>query len=84
VITEDPVAGCEPLQAPLAVQLVPLLEDHVTVAGWPTATDAGLTITVTADGVGVGVEVLPPYAPPPPIPPQPTISTAMLKAPTTL
>jgi hypothetical protein len=32
VITEDPVVGCEPLQAPLAAQLVPLFEDHVRVA----------------------------------------------------
>jgi hypothetical protein len=58
VITEDPVAGCEPLHAPLAVQLVPLFEDHVTVTDWPTATDAGLTFTVTAEGIGV--EALPP------------------------
>jgi len=36
---------CEPLHAPLAVQLVPLLDDQVTVAGCPTVTDAGLTFT---------------------------------------
>jgi hypothetical protein len=82
VIIEDPVAGCVPLHAPLATQLVPLFEDHVIVADWPAATDAGLTFTVTAAGIGVDA-VLPPYRPPLPDPPQPTNSTEMLKAPMT-
>jgi hypothetical protein len=58
VIIVDPMAGCEPLHAPLAVQFVPLFEDHVTVVDWPTVTDAGLTFTVTVDGIGV--DALPP------------------------
>jgi hypothetical protein len=41
----------EPFHAPLAVQLVPLLDDQVIVADCPTATDAGLTFTETADGI---------------------------------
>jgi hypothetical protein len=45
------MTACEPLHAPLAVQLVPLLDDQVTVAGCPTVTDAGLTFTETAEGV---------------------------------
>jgi hypothetical protein len=54
----EPITACEPLHAPLAVQLVPLFDDQVTVAGCPTVTDAGLTFTETADGVKL--VVLPP------------------------
>jgi hypothetical protein len=44
----EPLAGCAPLQAPLAVHAVPLLEDQVTVALWPAVTVVGLTAMVMA------------------------------------
>jgi hypothetical protein len=45
------MTALDPLHAPLAVQLVPLLDDQVIVAACPTVTDAGLTFTETADGI---------------------------------
>lgn len=47
-----PDTGSAPLQAPLAVQAVALVDDHVRVAAAPTVTDVGLTVIVT---VGAGV-----------------------------
>jgi len=48
-----PEVGRLPLQAPLARQLLALLDDHVSVAPEPLATVAGLAVSVTA-GAGAG------------------------------
>jgi hypothetical protein len=47
-----PLVASLPLQAPLAVQEVALLDDHVKVALWPTVIEVGATEMVT---VGAGV-----------------------------
>ena len=59
----EPIVAWLPLQAPLAVQEVALLLDHISVADWPAVIEVGLTDRVTvgigADGV---VDPLPPQA----------------------
>jgi hypothetical protein len=47
-----PDTASVPVHAPLAVQAVALVEDHVSVAASPTVTETGLTAMVT---VGAGV-----------------------------
>jgi hypothetical protein len=42
-----PPAGCEPLHAPLAVQLVPAVAIHVRVVERPAITELGLTLIDT-------------------------------------
>ena len=46
-----PLAGCVPLQAPLALQLVPLVADHMSVEGCPATTVVGLKFIVSEAGV---------------------------------
>jgi hypothetical protein len=50
----DPMNGCEPLQAPLAVHDVALPAFQVRVADWPGSTEVGLTemVSVVAGGIG--------------------------------
>ncbi|MDP8986538.1 MAG: hypothetical protein M3N97_16150 [Pseudomonadota bacterium] len=50
-----PLAARLPLHPPLAVQLVPLLEDQVTVADCPNVILLGLTVTLTEAAGGGGV-----------------------------
>jgi hypothetical protein len=59
----EPVAASVPLQPPLAVQLVPALEDHVTTADWPNVIVVGFTVTLTVDP-GFDIDPPPPYPPP--------------------
>jgi hypothetical protein len=55
-----PVAARLPLHAPLAVQLVPEFEDHVTTVDCPSVIVVGFTVTLTvAPGMG-----FPPEPPP--------------------
>jgi hypothetical protein len=61
------VAARFPLQAPLAVQLVPVFEVHVTAADWPSVMVVGFTTTLT---VALGIMGLEPEPYPPPPPPQ--------------
>ena len=56
-----------PLHAPLAVQLVPVFEVHVTTADWPSEMVVGFTTTLT---VALGIMGLEPEPYPPPPPPQ--------------
>ena len=44
---EVPLVACVPLQAPLAVQEVAFVEDHVSVALSPTVIEVGLIARVT-------------------------------------
>jgi hypothetical protein len=46
-----PLAGSVPLHAPLAVQLVPLAADHMSVEGCPATTVVGLKFMVMETGV---------------------------------
>lgn len=46
-----PLADCEPLHAPLAVQDVPLVADQVSVTARPAITLVGLTLIETVVGV---------------------------------
>ena len=46
----EPFVETEPM--PLIVQLVALVEDHVSVALWPCATFAGVTESVAVGGMG--------------------------------
>jgi hypothetical protein len=50
----DPMSGCEPLQAPLAVHAVALPAFQVRVADSPGSTEVGLTemVNVVAGGIG--------------------------------
>jgi len=48
-----PLAASEPLHAPLAAHVVPLLEDQVIVALCPRVIEVGVTVTVTDEGGGV-------------------------------
>jgi hypothetical protein len=50
-----PLAGCEPLQAPLAVQPVPAVAVHISVVERPAITELGLTLMDTEVGV-LGLE----------------------------
>ena len=54
-----PPVGSNPLQAPLATQLVALVDDQVSVVPWPSATVEGLAfrVTVGAGGGGGGAAV---------------------------
>lgn len=61
----EPLAACDPLQPPLAVQLVPVLDDQVSVALWPSVIDDGAT---DIEIVGAGGAELPPPPPPPQAP----------------
>src|ERR1700722_11766487 len=45
-----PLVAFVPLQALLAVQVVTLVEDHVSVAFWPRVMLVGLTVSVTVGG----------------------------------
>jgi hypothetical protein len=63
VTVAEPLAVCAPVQAPLAVHAVPLLEDQVTVALWPAVMVVGLTAMVMA--AADMPPPLPPYPPPP-------------------
>lgn len=56
-----PDAGSAPDHAPLAVQLVPVLDDHVKVAACPSTMLVGLTVKDTAGGGFIE----PPPEPPP-------------------
>jgi hypothetical protein len=47
-----PVTACDPLHAPLAVQVVPLVADQVRVDDCPSTIEVGVTVIVTAEGVG--------------------------------
>jgi hypothetical protein len=60
----EPDAASVPLQPPLAVQLVPTFEDHVTTADWPSVIVAGATLTLTVDP-GFDIDPPPPPYPPP-------------------
>jgi hypothetical protein len=51
VTLKVPLAASAPLHAPLAVQEVALVDDHVTVALCPTVIEVGATAMVT---VGMG------------------------------
>ena len=44
VMVMVPFAGCEPLHAPLAVHMVPLVADHMIVTDRPAMTVVGLTL----------------------------------------
>jgi hypothetical protein len=46
-----PLAPLEPLHAPLAVHVVPLLEDHVMVALCPSVIEVGFAVTVIDAGL---------------------------------
>jgi hypothetical protein len=46
-----PLLGCEPLQAPLAVHVVPLVADHIRVVDRPAMTVVGLTLMEIEVGV---------------------------------
>jgi len=46
-----PFACCEPLHAPLAMHVVPLVADHISVTARPAITEVGLTLMETAVGV---------------------------------
>ena len=59
-----PLVARLPLQAPLAVQLVALVEDHVSVEEPPLATLAGAAVSVTV-GSGTTVTVVDALALPP-------------------
>lgn len=59
----------EPDHAPLAVQLVALVDDHVRVTDPLTATSGAEVVRLTVGG-GLPPE-LPPLLPPPPPPPHP-------------
>ncbi|MBS0393071.1 MAG: hypothetical protein JSR54_00525 [Proteobacteria bacterium] len=64
VTVVEPLAGSEPVQAPLAVQLAVLSDDQVSVALCPATTVDGWIVSVSGGGGG-GAE-LPPYPPPQP------------------
>ena len=51
VIVMLPLAGCVPLHAPLAVHIVPLVADHMSVTGRPAITVVGLTLMEIDVGV---------------------------------
>ena len=57
----EPIVASLPLQAPLAVQEVAWLLDHISVADWPAVIEVGLTDRVTV-GIGGVVDPLPPQA----------------------
>jgi hypothetical protein len=59
----DPVAARLPLQPPLAVQVVPVLDDQVTTADCPSVIAVGFTVTLT---MAAGFMLDPPPYPPPP------------------
>jgi len=63
-----PLVGCAPFHPPLAVQVVPMLADHVSVALWPIAR---VVRSAVSDAVGAGGLPEPPPYPPPLPPPQP-------------
>lgn len=46
-----PLLDCEPLHAPLAVQDVPLVADHMSVAARPAITEVGLKLIEMEVGV---------------------------------
>ena len=46
VNTTLPLGACTPLQPPDAVQLVAWIDDHVSVAEWPSATEVALNVSV--------------------------------------
>ena len=46
-----PLSDCEPLHAPLAVQLVPAVALHINVAERPAITELGLTLMETEVGI---------------------------------
>jgi hypothetical protein len=48
-----PLNGSDPLQEPLAVQAVALVEDQVKVADWPGWIEAGAAVIVTVGAGGV-------------------------------
>ena len=56
-VDSEPDVAFEPLQAPLAVQLVALVDDHVSVELPPGATGLGLALIVTVGVVLVTVTV---------------------------
>jgi hypothetical protein len=59
----EPVAAWLPLQAPLAVQEVAWVLDHISVADWPAVIEVGLTDMVTVGfGADGAVDPLPPQA----------------------
>lgn len=51
----EPLVACVPVQAPLAVQEVALVDDQFNVALWPTAIAVGLTERVTVGAAGLTV-----------------------------
>ena len=58
----EPIAASLPLQAPLAVQEVAWVLDHISVADWPAVIEVGLTDRVTVGMGGGVVDPLPPQA----------------------
>jgi hypothetical protein len=61
-----PLVASAPLHAPLAVQDVALVDDHVTVALCPTVIEVGATAMVTVGATGaVTVKVAVAFAIPP-------------------
>jgi hypothetical protein len=65
VTVSVPLVGCVPLQAPLAVQDVAFVEDQVSVALCPSASEAGLIESVTLGAAALTVNVADALALPP-------------------
>jgi hypothetical protein len=68
VTLADPEVALVPLQLPVAVQLVALVEDQVSVLLAPAMIEAGLALRLA---VGIGVLVTVTAALPWPVPPAP-------------
>lgn len=65
--TRLPDVGCDPVHAPLALQLVASAEaDHVSVELWPASIEAGVAEIVSVGGSTVGAEPELPVELPPP------------------
>ncbi len=77
-VVSVPLMERAPDQLPDAVQLLALVDVHVSVAVLPLATAVGLAdiVTVTAPGAGVAGGVAPPSSLLPPPPPQAASSIA--------
>ena len=57
-----PLIASDPVQAPLAVQLLAFVDDHVSVALCPTVNEVGETDMVTVGAGAVTVKVALPLA----------------------
>jgi hypothetical protein len=65
VTLKVPLVASVPVHEPLAVQVVALVDDHVTVALWPVVIEVGATVMVTVGRGAVTVKVAVACAVPP-------------------